>query len=290
MSSKFEEVYNKRWRQSSGTDDEDILSLGVPKNQVEFFYQNYNRIIADHIKSLSKDTSKMKLLEIGCGRATSSIFQALELGIEVVPTDYSEEALKVAERNLRKYGIKTKCLKLDLLDMPIEDDSFDVVISLGVMEHIENPDIAFKEMLRVLVPGGIMISMNVPEIPNIQKFVAPINKVALLIQKIFKIKDNKEWLDKKTQSKTNDVYRSCWTGANFSKCVRDVGFKNVVCEEVNPFPTFGPVPRFLDNFIAKTYIFILGLRKFFVKKKNPFFCSETVSRCHFIFARKATNE
>ena len=112
------------------------------------------------------------MLEIGCGRATSSIFQALKIGIEVYPTDYSEYALEVARKNLEKYAVDATLSQEDLYEMSYPDENFDAIISLGVMEHIEFVDKAYEEMYRLLKKGGIMISMNVPEHPkNIQRII-----------------------------------------------------------------------------------------------------------------------
>ncbi len=48
--------------------------------------------------------------------------------------------------------------------IPIASSSFDVVISIGVLEHVKNPEAAVAEMFRVLRPGGRLIL----EIPFLQ--------------------------------------------------------------------------------------------------------------------------
>jgi len=42
----------------------------------------------------------------------------------------------------------------DIHDMPFDDNSIDAIICLAVLEHVENPIQAYKEMYRVLKPGG----------------------------------------------------------------------------------------------------------------------------------------
>lgn len=42
----------------------------------------------------------------------------------------------------------------DVHAMPFEDNSIDAVLCLAVLEHVENPIVAYKEMHRVLKPGG----------------------------------------------------------------------------------------------------------------------------------------
>lgn len=52
-------------------------------------------------------------------------------------------------------------VKMDIMDMPFEDDQFDAVICNHVLEHVESDIKAMKEILRVLKPGGWAI-MQVP--------------------------------------------------------------------------------------------------------------------------------
>jgi SAM-dependent methyltransferase len=48
-------------------------------------------------------------------------------------------------------------LNINLEDQRFPDESFDLFISLDVMEHVFNPDLAFQEILRTLKPSGIGI-------------------------------------------------------------------------------------------------------------------------------------
>lgn len=48
-------------------------------------------------------------------------------------------------------------LHMNSEDMYFKNDLVDVIYSTAVLEHIKRPDLAFKEMFRVLKPGGIAI-------------------------------------------------------------------------------------------------------------------------------------
>ena len=50
---------------------------------------------------------------------------------------------------------------LDVLDLPFEDDTFDLVLCNHVLEHIEPDNVAISELARVLKPGGRAI-LQVP--------------------------------------------------------------------------------------------------------------------------------
>ncbi|HVX91597.1 MAG TPA: class I SAM-dependent methyltransferase, partial [Xanthobacteraceae bacterium] len=44
-----------------------------------------------------------------------------------------------------------------LFNVPAEDESFDVVLSMSVMEHVPYKQFAMKEAMRILRPGGLMV-------------------------------------------------------------------------------------------------------------------------------------
>lgn len=45
----------------------------------------------------------------------------------------------------------------DITDIPVDDSIFDIVLCTEVLEHVPDPRLAIKEMLRVLKPGGKLI-------------------------------------------------------------------------------------------------------------------------------------
>lgn len=53
-------------------------------------------------------------------------------------------------------------VKADILDLPFDDNEFDLVFCNHVLEHIEDDSIAMKELFRVMKPGGMGI-FQVPQ-------------------------------------------------------------------------------------------------------------------------------
>ncbi len=63
----------------------------------------------------------------------------------------------------------------DLLNLSFADESFDAMICVDVLEHVDQPDVALKEMRRVLRPGGQLV-VTVPH-KNYPFFYDPVNFV-----------------------------------------------------------------------------------------------------------------
>ncbi len=79
---------------------------------------------------------------------------------EMVGADLDE---RVENNPLLDRGVHT-----DLIHMPFEDNSFDVVFSRYVLEHVANPPLFLKEVRRVLRPGGRFLFLT----PNKWHYVA----------------------------------------------------------------------------------------------------------------------
>jgi SAM-dependent methyltransferase len=102
-----------------------------------------------------------RCLEVGCGSARLSRFLA-RLGYEVVSMDYEPAALEVAARRAKDDRLSVSLVLGDAFALPFATDSFDVVLSTGLLEHFAKPSPIAAEMTRVLKPGGLFYSDLVP--------------------------------------------------------------------------------------------------------------------------------
>ena len=59
-------------------------------------------------------------------------------------------------------------VKADILDLPFEDDTFDIVFCNHVLEHIEDDSKAISELYRVMKPGGMGI-FQIPQDLKLEK-------------------------------------------------------------------------------------------------------------------------
>ncbi len=108
-------------------------------------------------KFTPEDIFKGKIvLDMGCGASGKSLYY-LSIGAkEVVGIDIVPHYKEAAEAFADKLGFSDRFTFIlgDALNLPVEENTFDVVIMNDFMEHIYDPEKAVKEALRVLKHGG----------------------------------------------------------------------------------------------------------------------------------------
>ena len=101
----------------------------------------------------------MDLLDVGCGPAsiTADLAERVAPG-RVVALDAAAGALEAARATLRERGLSEQVEVTcgDVMALPFEDASFDVVHAHQVLQHLADPVGALAEMRRVTRPGGIV--------------------------------------------------------------------------------------------------------------------------------------
>lgn len=112
------------------------------------------------------------VLDIGCGAGVDTILAAMMTGPDgnSVGVDIVAEMLQRAETNLRLTGLRNVTFqKTSGEKLPFEDNSFDVVISNGVINLIPDKANVLKEALRVLKPGGRLMIADQILVGQLQK-------------------------------------------------------------------------------------------------------------------------
>lgn len=103
---------------------------------------------------LLKETLKAKkVIDLGCGEGTRLNvvdINSQNKNIQYQGVDVSLVAIKDAKKKYPQY----KFMQANLEDLPLEDNSFDLVFSAYVFEHLENPDQVLKEAERIVDKNG----------------------------------------------------------------------------------------------------------------------------------------
>jgi SAM-dependent methyltransferase len=134
-------------------------------------------------------TRSGRILEAGCG-AGRYVKYLHDRGYDCVGIEYNKRTVE----NVKKKWRDIRVIVGDVEQMPFEDNSFNGILSVGVVEHfLEGPQKPLAEMLRVLEPGGVAL-ITVPCLNWLRRIKGPlcgikhILRVNPILRKIFKKK------------------------------------------------------------------------------------------------------
>lgn len=125
----------------------------MPKSVTESFAGCGNPVAISDIKKGET------VLDLGSGAGLDVFMATKRVGDKgkVIGVDMTPEMVKKAEMNAHKLGILNVEFRLgDIENLPIEDETIDAVISNCVINLTPDKQKAFKEVYRVLKPGGRM--------------------------------------------------------------------------------------------------------------------------------------
>jgi ubiquinone/menaquinone biosynthesis C-methylase UbiE len=158
----------RRWITGRGDPSE-----GWPRGRREFdafwrddqtlrHYDTEGRARLDQaVLALAKERPR-RLLDVGCG--TGRFLRAASVKwpgrpeVELWGVDFSQSAIRRAQDALPQG--KFVCAPADATGLP--EGYFDVVACMETLEHISSPERALAEILRLLVPGGLLL-VSVPD-------------------------------------------------------------------------------------------------------------------------------
>jgi arsenite methyltransferase len=97
------------------------------------------------------------VLDLGCGAGTDLLIAAQmvgpgghAIGIDITPSMVKRAIQSAAEMGLDNVEVHEGQIE----QLPVADESIDVVISNGVIDLVPDKDAVFSEIVRVLKPGG----------------------------------------------------------------------------------------------------------------------------------------
>jgi len=144
---KQQELYDRGWRKELLAGKEERGNL---KTNLEFLTQT--NLLKQHDR----------ILEIGCGIGTI-VHELSKKEHDIIGIDISSEAI---EYGRKKYGdINLEIQAAETL--PYENESFEVVLSFDLFEHIAEIDKHISEVRRVLCPGGYYLFQTPNRYSNI---------------------------------------------------------------------------------------------------------------------------
>lgn len=135
----------------------------------KYFYDQKNRYIYT-LKLIEKYFTSGKVLDIGS--VPCQFLRILsKLGYDVIGLDVTPDRV---EKFNKKHSLNVLKCNIDFEKIPVESNTFDLVLFLEVIEHLRiNPITTLREIKRVLKPNGIMIlsTPNLYALHTITRFI-----------------------------------------------------------------------------------------------------------------------
>ena len=106
-----------------------------------------------------------RVIDVACGTGNAALLAAA-LGTRVVGVDAAPRLLEVARERARATAVEVEFREGDLLDLPVDGNTADVVLSVFGVIFASDPLRACREIARVARPGGrVLVSAWVPAGP-----------------------------------------------------------------------------------------------------------------------------
>ncbi|MFH2108812.1 MAG: class I SAM-dependent methyltransferase [Chrysiogenia bacterium] len=145
---------------------------------------------------------KKRILDIGCGTGDIISSIALKYCASVVGIDNAKKMIDICRRTQEKPNLTFEVG--NIFELPFADHTFDVVLSISLIEWIDDYEKAIDEVARVVKHGGIWIV----SIPNWQ---SPFRK----LQKILSRFQNNSYLHFQKNKLTNNELEVLATSKGF---------------------------------------------------------------------------
>jgi len=189
----------------------------------------------------------VRWLDAGCGwRLLGEDLEPLEDQIVSMPRSVVGVDLDLP--HLRKHINISRRLQASLRSLPFADHSFDLITCNMVAEHLDDPEAVFRELSRVLAPGGVVM-VHTPNTRNYLVFANIVAKKILPRSVILKLLNDDRTHD--------DVYPTLYR-ANNSRVLRDLGQSvNLQTESVSflthpqPYSCFFAPAAFLELLLMR---------------------------------------
>ncbi len=281
------EEFDQNWQERKETKYNHWVK-GAPKNQIQLAFRSHWKLF----KEILKDRPMKDCLEVGCGRGNISSYFA-DNGSDCTLLDTSASVLEIAKEIYASNDHKAAFIEANALDMPFGDNSFDVVVSIGLLEHFEDIKTPILEQIRVLRPGGTFLGYIVPERPeNVQKYYGWFNKILKFVAGVFTSKEN-------TPPPKTDIYRSDFGSERYLPILEGQPVTDIEVTGMYPMPMISHSPEFPFSLLPKplewalTRIFecvLWSREKLYGKtlyRGNPWACKEELGQAFLVTFRKA---
>ncbi|KPJ66675.1 MAG: hypothetical protein AMJ43_07270 [Coxiella sp. DG_40] len=132
-----------------------IRALGWPVSEP--------RVLHSKLVRLLQPSPSDSILDVGCGPGVHALSIASRYGSAITGIDVDKSDIYFANR-VREINCIKNCrfTHMDVTDLRFAPESFDKVICMAVLEHIEDDNLAIKNIERIMRKGGVLVGV----VPN----------------------------------------------------------------------------------------------------------------------------
>jgi SAM-dependent methyltransferase len=169
---------NNRDTETARTDEhywtEKWAARGLPPpldlDSADYLTKRIHEVFERH---LPKNNGDLELLEIGCASSRWLPYFARHYGFRICGIDYSDVGCDVARQILNRDGVPGTVIHGDAFNpSPDLENRFDVVVSMGLVEHFRDTSACVRSFSRFVKPGGVLITT----VPNMVGWVGAAQK------------------------------------------------------------------------------------------------------------------
>lgn len=253
-----------------------------PTNQIQLAFRNHWEVFQQLLESPRFNGGK-RCLEVGCGRGSLSAYFS-EAGYQCTLLDLSPAVIEIARQIFTENKLEAGFAIGDANQLPFATESFDLVFSIGLLEHMSDPATTIREQVRVLNAGGAFLAYVVPERPeNVQKEYQWINQIL----KGYVSHERQEGMKKAA------VFRTDSGSDLYLPILRECGLQEIGATGMYPLPMishsvdfpFTLMPPASERVLVEHFQKILDRRRQ-ETGRHPWLCDESFGQAFLIWGFK----
>ncbi len=239
------EGWNEIWTNQSS---KNLLNPMYTESSPSDIYQFWQRGYALDLIKLAKEKSFESFCELGSGRGTTTMYLVSEGYEDLTMVDLAEQGFHVANYSFEHYKLNKPTMILENVEnTSLEDNRFDCIYNIGLLEHFDDPAPTLKESHRILKEGGMIFMPIVPTQPIYKSIFQmllfnPLTLAKMLAKKI---------LGKKVRAKS--INRTEYDIKFYRDICEKIGYKNIQCTPYNPYYKTNADAWFMDNITLPIY-------------------------------------
>lgn len=131
-----------------------------------FKFNGYGRSLEQYLRANPLPlVPGAKILDAGCGTGllTLALLKVINMPVHITAIDLSATSIATARRAVKEETGRTQMVafsQANVLQLPFRDNSFDVIVTSGVLEYVPLRE-GFGELARVLAVGGHLLHLPV---------------------------------------------------------------------------------------------------------------------------------